>query len=225
MTGVLQCDIREQQYYLDSLEERAPQYDLTVQVEMLPVGDYICGQRLGCEYKSHNDFLGSFGERLFTQARELAANFERPVILVGSTLEDIIRDGRHPEAAVHGFVASLIVREGCAVYFCGQDPIPAILKLAQKASTETSRVYNPLRRGGSKGEFGIGLIASLPGVGMKRARKVIEHFGSPLEALVSVNEWSQIDGIGNKTVERCLEVLTEPSSTEPTSPELLLEEP
>lgn len=204
--ATLQVDFREQEVYIDQLRYQAPSFDLEVDVGAYDVADYFIGNRLGIEHKSHGDFLNSIGSRLFTQAHELAANFEIPVVLVSSDPTELMNDRHNPEV-IRGFVSSLTVREGVRVLFCGPDPVPWILKLAQKATTPTTRIYNPMRRGGSKREYGIGIVAALPNMGLKRAEKLVAHFGSPLETIASVMEWGQVPGIGNKTIEKALEVL------------------
>ncbi len=50
-------------------------------------------------------------------------------------------------------------------------------------------------------------IAGLPGINVVRARALLDHFGSPIEAITSTDDWTQVAGIGPKTVASAKRVL------------------
>ncbi len=53
------------------------------------------------------------------------------------------------------------------------------------------------------------MLGSLPGIGGKRAEKILMEFGSPpLEALNNFEAWSRINGVSEKTVSSVRKVLT-----------------
>ena len=43
-------------------------------------------------------------------------------------------------------------------------------------------------------------IAGFPGINVVRARSILERFGSPQEAIMQIDDWGQIAGIGPKTI-------------------------
>ena len=43
-------------------------------------------------------------------------------------------------------------------------------------------------------------IAGFPGVNVVRARSILERFGSPQEAILQIDDWGKIPGIGPKTI-------------------------
>jgi ERCC4-type nuclease len=43
-------------------------------------------------------------------------------------------------------------------------------------------------------------IAGFPGVNVIRARSLLERFGSPHEAILQIDDWGKIQGIGSKTI-------------------------
>jgi ERCC4-type nuclease len=43
-------------------------------------------------------------------------------------------------------------------------------------------------------------IAGFPGINVVRAKSILEHFGSPQEAILRIDEWGKISGIGPKTI-------------------------
>ncbi|MBD3406690.1 MAG: hypothetical protein GF411_11295 [Candidatus Lokiarchaeota archaeon] len=50
-------------------------------------------------------------------------------------------------------------------------------------------------------------IAGLPSVNVVRAKSILEKFGSPYEAITRLDDWTQISGIGPKTVAGAKKVL------------------
>ncbi|TXT57635.1 MAG: hypothetical protein BAJATHORv1_10338 [Candidatus Thorarchaeota archaeon] len=50
-------------------------------------------------------------------------------------------------------------------------------------------------------------IAGLPSVNVVRARAILEKFGTPFDAITQLDEWTQISGIGPKTVAGAKKVL------------------
>jgi ERCC4-type nuclease len=43
-------------------------------------------------------------------------------------------------------------------------------------------------------------IAGFPGINVVRAKSILERFGSPQEAIMQIDDWGQIPGIGPKTI-------------------------
>jgi ERCC4-type nuclease len=43
-------------------------------------------------------------------------------------------------------------------------------------------------------------IAGFPGINVVRARSILERFGSPQEAILQIDDWVMISGIGPKTI-------------------------
>ena len=70
----------------------------------LEVADYICSDKICIERKTHDDFVNSIIDgRLFEQAKNLAENFEKPILVVEGYSNRSIN-----ENALKGAVASLI---------------------------------------------------------------------------------------------------------------------
>ena len=43
-------------------------------------------------------------------------------------------------------------------------------------------------------------VAGFPGINVVRAKSILERFGSPHEAILQIDDWGQISGIGPKTI-------------------------
>jgi ERCC4-type nuclease len=64
-------------------------------------------------------------------------------------------------------------------------------------------------------EFQIGLLAGIPGLGMKRAKAIVEHFdGVPWQWAVTAKELMEVEGIGKGTAAKLLAVLTHKGATD-----------
>jgi ERCC4-type nuclease len=50
-------------------------------------------------------------------------------------------------------------------------------------------------------------VAGFPGINVVRARSLLEKFGSPFEIITRTDEWSQLPGIGARTVESAKKLL------------------
>lgn len=240
----LTIDLREKKRWLDQFRAFVPVHypDWDVDARLIEVGDYAHSDLLGLEHKSPSDFLGSLQSgKLFDQAHELAGAYQQAFIIVDGVPRSLWTNAyvQYSEENIFGVLSSLAVRRRVPVLFSGltadmacalPGPSPAeisfmthVMKLVAKTQGDGSFTYNPVRRSGSKKERGLHLIGSLPGVGPKRARLILEHYGTPMLALANYKSWSHdIKGIGNSTVEKCGEVLDCPADRE-TPPEESIE--
>ena len=50
-------------------------------------------------------------------------------------------------------------------------------------------------------------IAGFPGINVVRAKSILERFGSPQEAILRIDDWGQIPGIGPKTISSAKKLL------------------
>lgn len=228
MPPLLTIDLREKSRWINQFRQFVPVHypAWDIDARLIEVGDYAHSDLVGIEHKSPSDFLGSLKNgKLFDQAHELAGAYQQAFILVDGVPRSLWTNLYNPcsEDNVWGVLSSLAIRHKVPVLFSGltadtasllPGPSPAevsfmtfVMKLFAKTQGDGSFVYNPVRRSGSKRERGLHLIGSLPGVGPKRASLILRHYGTPLEALANYKGWSEIDGIGNSTVEKAGEVL------------------
>jgi ERCC4-type nuclease len=209
LTGVL-VDNREPQHIQALRFGGVP-----VAPTMLDVGDLWAscddGQMLGVERKAPNDLLASIRDgRLFQQCAALRERFQWAYLVVTGILTDsldghVVTNNRTSGwrwTDVQG--ALLTVQElGVAVVYCAGDEQyeDTVLRLARRerqaekvlAPRTQSRVLTPAEQ----------ILTSLPGIGLERAQRILEHFGgNPAYALAWLT-WLktvlEIDGIGDGT--------------------------
>lgn len=212
----LTLDIRESKKTIRAfrtyVSEKWPEWE--VDVREIDVGDFAVEDKLGIEHKTPGDFVSSLnGNKLFQQAEELKRSYEKACIVVDGIPRNLWENPYVPMTSdnVFGILSSLFMRRGVPVLFTGKREnllVSQVMKLAEKTEGDGSFVYNPIRQQASKKELRLHLIASLRGVGPKRARGIIDFYGSPLEALKQYERWKDdIPGIGEATVQRAKEVL------------------
>lgn len=169
----------------------------SVEVKRLAVGDFIASKRIGFERKTDSDFESSIVDgRLFSQARDLAENFENPILcVVGSDFN------RLSLKALRGAFLSLAVDFRIPLFFFKNDRGLAefIFQAAEREQLSPTRELRlrvekkPLELS-EKQQF---IIESLPLVGPKTAQNLLKHFGS-VEAVFSASqkELERCEGIG-----------------------------
>jgi ERCC4-type nuclease len=171
-----------------------------IQVETLPVGDYVVSDRVCIERKTVSDFESSIVTgRLFEQAKRLADAYERPIIIIEGDREEFRMKGQ----VISGAIASLYI----------DYDIPVIATLGAKESAEMirymskheqdGRAREPSVKGGARSftesQFMERIIGNLPGVGIETARNLLDHFGS-VQAVASATEKEllKVDNVGSK---------------------------
>lgn len=168
-----------------------------VKVRRLPVADFVASERVGIEKKTAKDFEASIIDgRLFSQARELASNFEKPVIIVvGDAFERLHR------RVIRGALVSLATDFRMPVLFAGdEDELAEIVFSIAEREQKRWRSEAPLlleKRAFTLEQKQRLVVESLPMIGPKTARKLLEHFGSVLRVFgASEKELQEVEGVG-----------------------------
>ncbi len=171
-----------------------------VNVKMLSVADFILSARCAAERKTRNDFEASIIDgRLFTQAQHLKENYERVIMVIeGKLNEERVRRG-----AVLGAYSSLMINYGISLFFTRDakgtaEILFAIAKYEQLSKKQPLRLFAK-RKALTIPEQQRAIIESLPGVGPKLARNMLEHFVS-IENIISASEkeLQEVDKMGKK---------------------------
>jgi Fanconi anemia group M protein len=168
----------------------------------LPVGDYLLSERVCVERKTALDFESSVIDgRLFTQARELKANFGSPLIaLVGDGFERV-----RPKALRGAFI-SLAVDYKIPLFFFDSDVELADFLFALGEREQLKAPREARVRFGSKGtcmgEQQRFIVESFPLIGPKAAKALLKEFGS-VRAIITASqeELLRVEGIGKKRAE------------------------
>ncbi len=184
----------------------------TVVERQLEVGDYVVSERVAIERKKAHDFISSIVDgRLFEQAKKLVEHYERPVIIIEGNLWSAIKYRNVHEHAVLGALIAVTMKFNIRVLF-SKDPETTAFIIFDIAKNEQEKEKKSIktvtiRKTATVKELQIQFLASLPGIGPKRAEALLKEFGSPLEALNNLKLWSRV-GIPESTIAIIRKVLT-----------------
>ncbi len=187
--------------------------DCVVRPRQLEVGDYILSERVCVERKTAADFLGSvMDQRIFSQLKNLKDSFERPVLVIeghGLYTERNV----HPNA-VRGALGCIAIDYAVPILWTESPEETASLLywMARREQVEEERRLSI--RGQSRArslkeqqEF---LVAGLPGINTKRARRLLEKFGTPEKVFrASEDRLKKVEGIGEVMARNLRKILTE----------------
>ncbi len=171
--------------------------------ETLPVGDYIVSDRICIERKTERDLEGSIiNSRLFEQLDRLRSSFRRPMLIIESGA-DGFRLGR---SVIIGAVLRAYLDYGVQVLFSGgpEDTAELVYKIAQ--AEQSGKMHEPrmvgIKKAYSDYEWQLFIISSIPGIGPKLARNLLERFGTVQNlANASAADMMETDKIGKKKAE------------------------
>jgi DNA excision repair protein ERCC-4 len=180
--------------------------ECAVRIARMRLGDYQVGGRLLFERKTLHDLVQSIIDgRFLDQARRLAANPLRPVILLEGTARDLAGSGMTREA-IQGALISATVVFGIPL-LRSRDPEESAKLMLFAARQARAGVVGALPRTGfrpkSKRGLQLHILQGLPSIGPMRARRLIERFET-IEAVVSASEdeLDKVEGIGPAVARR-----------------------
>jgi DNA excision repair protein ERCC-4 len=188
--------------------------DVRLRVERLPAGDYIIDDTVVFERKAAADFAASlFDARLFCQAKRLADQTLRGAFIIEGNATDWNKLCLRREA-LQGALLTLSLVFDLPV-FRSQD-INETSHLLVYAGRQFVRLRHRnapcyrMHKGKRRRTRQLRLLATLPGVGADRAKRLLDHFGSIQACLTaSPAELQEVSTIGPKTAEAIRELIGE----------------
>ncbi|MFZ2455653.1 MAG: DEAD/DEAH box helicase [Candidatus Altiarchaeia archaeon] len=171
-----------------------------IEIQTLPVGDYILSDRICAERKTVNDFLSSLlDKRLFSQAADLSRSFEKPIMLVEGK-EDIYSIRGISTNAIRAAITALAIDFGISVIFSRdvEDTANYLCMIAKREQEEGRLIsLHGEKKPLSLEERQIYVIESLPNVSAILARRLLARFGSVQNIMnTSRKELMEVTGIG-----------------------------
>jgi ERCC4-type nuclease len=213
MTYKIICDSRELH---SSVLKELDKLGVYIQIETLPVADYILSENCGCERKTAEDALSSFiGEekgKIFRQCHDLVNAYSHPILIMECDLSDLFIRNIHP-GAIWGMLRS-IIWGGCAIAFTynAEGTANKLYELAKIEQEGNNKEFSPhgSKTKRTKHEQLEYIISAIPDVGPATAKKLLCHFGT-IEAIAraGVDELMCVDGIGTATAEKIRNLLTQ----------------
>ena len=204
--------------YADSREEsvakKLVELGLNVELKRLDIADYVLSEKVGVERKSVKDFVNSIiDKRLLTQVKALRENFERPLLIIEG--EDDIYSVRniHPNA-IRGMLSAIVIDyEVPIIWTKNFIETAAFLKVLAKREQENKDKDFGIRfdkKPLTTKELQEFIVESLPGVGPKLSKSLLEKFKSIKDiAQSSKEDLSDIDKMGPKKAKDIYDIFRE----------------
>jgi ERCC4-type nuclease len=210
-TLVIRVDSRERQSPVPALLAGFP--DVTLSFAALPSADYVLSDDVAVERKTASDFVASIlDRRLFGQTMRMRVLFSRAIVIIEGDLAQV------PHAidieALRGALAFLTVREGITVLqLRDSSETAAMLRIMARHAQERAGQPVSLREPRPQIEelYAAYLVEGLPGIGPRRARMLLAHFGSPAAIMCApAEELARVPGIGKKSAQRIWQAVNAP---------------
>ena len=176
--------------------------DIGLEIKRLEYGDYAIGNRMLVERKTTRDFVDTLVERdLLGQIRRMADVCEHPVLIIEGT--DLYAQRNIAPNAIRGALAAISVQYNVSIFMTtGSEETAEMLyvltnrELGEPSKPPSLHHRKEYRSEREQLEY---ILSAFPGIGIRQARTLLEHFGS-LSAVITASEEElrTIDGIGQK---------------------------
>lgn len=200
---------KKKEYFSKAFEKEGVEWI----VDLLDVGDFMVvsstGEIVIVERKDIRDFARSLVDgRLFEQLGRLASVREEynaiVEVVVEGTIASLSKFSRISRSAIHGALISVQEKFGIPIYFFSSSFDTALhLIVWEKRLSEGKRAreYLKIRKPKtlSDDDVRLAMLAVIPGVGGKKARNLLETFGSVYNVITaSEEELRKVRGISTK---------------------------
>ena len=184
---------------------------MNIEMKTLPIGDYIVAPETVIERKSIRDLLSSvFDGRLFDQCTRLKEHFQHPIVLMEGNVDEIEEITENP-LIFYGALATVVIDFQIPVI-----PTPSATHTAKLLVSMCSRKDSPkgpylkkIKKSSDLEKQQLSTLCSLPGVGEKFAVRMLEKFGTPLNAFTATtSDLAKVEGLGQaraKKIKKTLE--------------------
>ena len=203
------ADERERQ---SGVPERLSKLDVRVYFSQLAVADYVVNPEIAAERKSISDFVSSvYDGRLFAQASALASSYRKPYIIVEG---DVTKVGGMVKnlASYYGALAAVTLAYDLRLMHTANADETA-LAIASLVKNSRARpippgLMQPPPKSKDEAQQQLYFVSSLPGVGMKLAKRMLGRYGTPRRVVALTEaQLSMIPGVGAKRASKIARVL------------------
>ncbi len=188
-----------------------------VELQHLPLGDYLINRRFLVERKTLPDLVESIKtQRLFSQALRLAdCQCYRPLLLLEGSSRDLLGSRMRWEA-IQGALVMIGLHIGIPILRSRntEETVKTFRYIAQQDNAlARGALARPGKRPKGKRAMQSHILQGLPGIGPERAEKLLNRFGS-IEATLTAeaDELASVPGIGGTTAHRIRWAVEEPAA-------------
>jgi len=186
-----------------------------IKTEALEKGDYVLSDQCAVERKTVHDFVYTLTRRyLFEQLFRLKDAYPKSLVLLEGYLPIIYKFSHIQPAAIWGAMFNL-AKNGIAIVNTSsyKETIDFLYVAARQEQIVEKRTptVHPCKKTETLSEAQVYFVASLPNIGREKASAVLKSYQTPLNALVSVDDWTKtVYGLGPIITNKVKEVLSTP---------------
>tara|TARA_R100000005_G_scaffold95505_1_gene77214 strand:- start:17032 stop:17727 length:696 start_codon:yes stop_codon:yes gene_type:complete len=218
MKPQLIIDSNERGTLCESVERKAAKSGLTVARQALVVGDYLLGGAC-VEAKSISDlFQSSHSGHLWRQLDNMDANYERFFLVVHGSIDKYVaiakKNGKkvsysRVQNELIGTLARLMSDFECQVFYCNNisEAASFIVRLHDKLHKPASKHGAQSIRRVASNDLRADMLATVPGIGMETAQKMLKKCGS-IEEMCFPESLKEIKGLGTVRRKLVIDILT-----------------
>jgi len=183
--------------------------NISVKTAQLESADYILSGHVGVELKHISDFVNSIIDgRLLDQMRQLKKNFPKSALIIEGE-EDIYTVRKIHPNAIRGMLASIALDFNIPILYTKNPKETAALLaiMAKREQEKNSTLSLHERKSHTVKEQQEFFVSSLPNIGIKTARLLLEHF-TTIKSIVNASkqEITSLEGVGDKTANKLVEL-------------------
>lgn len=186
--------------------------DVRVYYTRLAVGDYVVNPEIAAERKSIGDFVSSvYDGRLFAQASALSSSYKKPYIIVEGDVNQVSGMVKNI-ASYYGAIASVTLAYDLRLMHTANPDetalaIAALVKNSRAKPIPPGLVQAP-PKSKDEAQQQLYFVSSLPGVGMKLAKRMLGRYGTPRKvASLTEAQFAMVPGVGAKRASKIAHVL------------------
>ena len=206
---VVYVDVREKESGVAKMLE---ELGCSVVEKQLEVADYVPGKEIAVERKAVSDFVSSIVDgRLNKQLINMAESYERPLVIVEGDKEKMFESNVHRNAII-GMLTSIALNYRVPVLFTDSARETAqyifVIAKREQVGRGTDVRLRIGRKGLTLGEQQRFVVESLPLIGPKMAKSLLEKFGS-VKGIVNAQskELQEVENMGQKKAKLVRQVL------------------
>jgi len=207
---LIYADYREQN---SGIPEKLVEMQAMVKLKQLEVGDFVLTDEIIVERKAVADFLQSMLDgRLFEQLERLKVNYEKPLLLIEGSLEDLYSLRNIHKNAIIGALTKIALDYKVPILFTKNFQETAEFLYVTAKREQLGKEKDIRLRSGGKGlsleEQQQYIVEGLPNIGPKLAKNLLRAFGTVGNVFnASGKELQEIEGIGEKKAKEMRKLL------------------
>jgi len=218
----LKIDSRESSELSDLVETYCKEMNIPYEKEWLDIGDYTFAD-VCFEAKSTFDFLSSvINKRLWNQLDNMDAKFMNNVVIVYGSFNDALENHLHYVNNKAGqarmlrnkfdgaFGKIILDTDANIIWVSSARQAARLIAVVCKMHPIDREIHTPsiIRKRIATTDLRIDVLCTIKGISPKKAKLLIERFGSIMEiGEASIEEICELDGFGNVIAKRLIDVL------------------